>query len=143
LDDPIDYPNQVNNVLCFPFIFRGALDVGATTINEVHDLRLNLKGQLIGVAIWPARAVGQPFQAGLIVTGEDLIARLAGDAELTAQLRHLFPPSSSRAMNLSRSSIGLHSFQAFLLSRKKPDCVTHVSGMNCHPSLRKGGVSAV
>jgi len=29
-----DYPNQVNNVLCFPFIFRGALDVGATQINE-------------------------------------------------------------------------------------------------------------
>ncbi len=29
-----DYTNQVNNVLCFPFIFRGALDVGATTINE-------------------------------------------------------------------------------------------------------------
>ncbi len=29
-----DYPNQINNVLCFPFIFRGALDVRATTINE-------------------------------------------------------------------------------------------------------------
>jgi malate dehydrogenase (oxaloacetate-decarboxylating)(NADP+) len=29
-----DYPNQVNNVLCFPFIFRGALDVGATCITE-------------------------------------------------------------------------------------------------------------
>ena len=29
-----DYPNQVNNVLCFPFIFRGALDAGATTITE-------------------------------------------------------------------------------------------------------------
>ncbi len=29
-----DYPNQVNNVLCFPFLFRGALDVGATAINE-------------------------------------------------------------------------------------------------------------
>ncbi len=29
-----DFPNQINNVLCFPFIFRGALDVGATTINE-------------------------------------------------------------------------------------------------------------
>src|SRR6516165_9926867 len=29
-----DFPNQVNNVLCFPYIFRGALDVGATTINE-------------------------------------------------------------------------------------------------------------
>lgn len=29
-----DYPNQVNNALCFPYIFRGALDVGATTVNE-------------------------------------------------------------------------------------------------------------
>ncbi|MFN6977411.1 MAG: NADP-dependent malic enzyme [Gemmobacter sp.] len=33
-----DYPNQVNNVLCFPFIFRGALDVGATEINEAMKL---------------------------------------------------------------------------------------------------------
>ena len=33
-----DYPNQVNNVLCFPFIFRGALDAGATTINEEMKL---------------------------------------------------------------------------------------------------------
>ncbi|MBL8511973.1 MAG: NADP-dependent malic enzyme [Betaproteobacteria bacterium] len=33
-----DYPNQVNNVLCFPFMFRGALDVGATTINEAMKL---------------------------------------------------------------------------------------------------------
>ena len=29
-----DYPNQVNNALCFPYIFRGALDCGATAINE-------------------------------------------------------------------------------------------------------------
>jgi malate dehydrogenase (oxaloacetate-decarboxylating)(NADP+) len=33
-----DYANQVNNVLCFPFIFRGALDVGATTINEAMKI---------------------------------------------------------------------------------------------------------
>jgi malate dehydrogenase (oxaloacetate-decarboxylating)(NADP+) len=33
-----DHPNQVNNVLCFPFIFRGALDVGATTINDEMQL---------------------------------------------------------------------------------------------------------
>ena len=33
-----DYPNQVNNVLCFPFIFRGALDVGATTINDEMEI---------------------------------------------------------------------------------------------------------
>src|SRR3546814_17476990 len=33
-----DYPNQVNNVLCFPFIFRGALDVGATALNEAMKI---------------------------------------------------------------------------------------------------------
>ena len=33
-----DYPNQVNNSLCFPFIFRGALDCGASTINEEMKL---------------------------------------------------------------------------------------------------------
>ena len=33
-----DFPNQVNNVLCFPFIFRGALDVGATTINNEMEI---------------------------------------------------------------------------------------------------------
>ncbi|MFO0992352.1 MAG: NADP-dependent malic enzyme [Hyphomicrobiales bacterium] len=33
-----DYPNQVNNVLCFPYVFRGALDVGATAINEPMKL---------------------------------------------------------------------------------------------------------
>jgi malate dehydrogenase (oxaloacetate-decarboxylating)(NADP+) len=33
-----DYPNQVNNVLCFPYIFRGALDVGATSINEAMKI---------------------------------------------------------------------------------------------------------
>ena len=33
-----DYPNQVNNALCFPYIFRGALDVGAQEINEAMKL---------------------------------------------------------------------------------------------------------
>ena len=33
-----DFPNQVNNVLCFPFIFRGALDVGATTVNAAMQM---------------------------------------------------------------------------------------------------------
>jgi malate dehydrogenase (oxaloacetate-decarboxylating)(NADP+) len=33
-----DYPNQVNNVLCFPYIFRGALDCGATTITDEMEI---------------------------------------------------------------------------------------------------------
>src|SRR5437763_16355530 len=45
-----DYPNQVNNVLCFPFIFRGALDVGATTITTEMELAA-------------VRAIAEPAQA--------------------------------------------------------------------------------
>ncbi len=45
-----DFPNQVNNVLCFPFIFRGALDVGATTINDEMKIAC-----IEGIAAWPAR----------------------------------------------------------------------------------------
>ncbi len=43
-----DYPNQVNNVLCFPFIFRGALDVGATTINQ--EMKVACVKALAGLA---------------------------------------------------------------------------------------------
>ena len=43
-----DYPNQVNNVLCFPYIFRGALDVGATTIND--EMKLACVRALAGLA---------------------------------------------------------------------------------------------
>jgi malate dehydrogenase (oxaloacetate-decarboxylating)(NADP+) len=43
-----DFPNQINNVLCFPFIFRGALDVGASTINE--DMKKAAVVALAGIA---------------------------------------------------------------------------------------------
>jgi malate dehydrogenase (oxaloacetate-decarboxylating)(NADP+) len=44
-----DFPNQVNNVLCFPFIFRGALDVGATAINE--EMKLACVGAIADLAM--------------------------------------------------------------------------------------------
>jgi malate dehydrogenase (oxaloacetate-decarboxylating)(NADP+) len=43
-----DYPNQVNNLLCFPFIFRGALDVGATEINE--DMKMACAREIAALA---------------------------------------------------------------------------------------------
>ena len=43
-----DYPNQVNNVLCFPFLFRGALDVGATAINQ--DMKFAAVDAIAGIA---------------------------------------------------------------------------------------------
>ena len=50
-----DYPNQVNNVLCFPFIFRGALDVSATTINE--EMKIAAVEAIAGLARMEASEV--------------------------------------------------------------------------------------
>src|SRR6267154_537316 len=58
-----DYPNQVNNVLCFPFIFRGALDVGATAINE--EMKLAAVDAIAQLARDPpVDAVAQGFDSG-------------------------------------------------------------------------------
>jgi malate dehydrogenase (oxaloacetate-decarboxylating)(NADP+) len=63
-----DYPNQVNNVLCFPFIFRGALDVGATTINE--EMKIACVNALSALAeaepsdVVQEAYVGQPLRFG-------------------------------------------------------------------------------
>ncbi len=69
-----DYPNQVNNVLCFPFIFRGALDVGATTINEAMKLAC--------VEALAALAQAPP---------SDVVAAAYGDAALTFGPDYLIP----------------------------------------------------
>ena len=58
-----DFPNQVNNVLCFPFIFRGALDVGATAINEeMKHAAVDAIAQLARDP--PSDAVAQGFDSG-------------------------------------------------------------------------------
>ena len=63
-----DYPNQVNNVLCFPFIFRGALDVGATTINEEMKLAcVRAIAELAGPTSrtwWPRPTAGRTSSSG-------------------------------------------------------------------------------
>lgn len=57
-----DYPNQVNNVLCFPFLFRGALDVGATTIND--EMQLAAVHAIAGLAREPSSAEAAAAYAG-------------------------------------------------------------------------------
>jgi len=77
-----DYPNQVNNVLCFPFIFRGALDCGASTINEemkmaavkaIADLALKETSDVVAAAysgeklrFGPDYLIPKPFDPRLI-----------------------------------------------------------------------------
>ncbi|MBO0661702.1 NADP-dependent malic enzyme [Jiella sp. MQZ9-1] len=67
-----DYPNQVNNVLCFPFIFRGALDVGATQIND--EMKLACVEAIAGLARETASAeVGQAYRGERLAFGPDYL----------------------------------------------------------------------
>ena len=88
-----DYPNQVNNVLCFPFIFRGALDVGATTINEsmklaavyaIAELAQAEQSDIVAMAYGETAAgfgkdylIPKPFDPRLIAKVAPAVARAA------------------------------------------------------------------
>lgn len=96
-----DYPNQVNNVLCFPFIFRGALDVGATGINE--EMKLACVKALAKLAQQEATAevaavygnesldfgpdylIPKPFDPRLIVELAPAVAKAAMDSGLATR----------------------------------------------------------
>ncbi|MEI7446548.1 MAG: NADP-dependent malic enzyme [Burkholderiales bacterium] len=88
-----DYPNQVNNVLVFPFLFRGALDVGATTINRemeiaavraVAELARAEQSEVVaaayggpGVSFGPEYLIPRPFDPRLIVKIAPAVAKAA------------------------------------------------------------------
>lgn len=90
-----DFPNQVNNVLCFPFIFRGALDVHATTINEemklaavraIADLALAEQSDVVSSAYGESEVsfgaeyiIPKPFDPRLIVKIAPAVAKAAMD----------------------------------------------------------------
>ncbi len=91
-----DYPNQVNNVLCFPYIFRGALDVGATTVNdemkiacvralaalarkEPSDVVARAFGEQAG-GFGPDQIIPKPFDPRLIVELAPAVAKAAMDS---------------------------------------------------------------
>ncbi len=91
-----DYPNQVNNVLCFPFIFRGALDVGATTITEemklaavkaIAELARAEQSEIVASAygeqvtgFGPEYLIPKPFDPRLIVKIAPAVARAGMDS---------------------------------------------------------------
>jgi malate dehydrogenase (oxaloacetate-decarboxylating)(NADP+) len=67
-----DYPNQINNVLGFPFIFRGALDVRATTINE--EMKLAASKALASLAKDPVpESVLKAYNVESLIFGKDYI----------------------------------------------------------------------
>ncbi|EIT71410.1 NADP-dependent malic enzyme (nadp-me) [Hydrocarboniphaga effusa AP103] len=96
-----DYPNQVNNVLCFPFIFRGALDAGATTITRemeiavVHaiaELARQEQSDVVAAAygienlsFGPEYIIPKPFDPRLIVQIAPAVAKAAMESGVAAR----------------------------------------------------------
>ncbi|HUH78071.1 MAG TPA: NADP-dependent malic enzyme [Devosia sp.] len=87
-----DFPNQVNNVLCFPFIFRGALDVSATVINEemkiaavraiaqlAHEPSLEASPSGDSTVFGPEHIIPNPFDQRLILRIAPAVAKAAMD----------------------------------------------------------------
>jgi malate dehydrogenase (oxaloacetate-decarboxylating)(NADP+) len=91
-----DYPNQVNNVLCFPYIFRGALDAGASTITDemeiaaVHaiaELAQAEQSEVVAaayageeLAFGPEYLIPKPFDPRLMMKIAPAVAQAAADS---------------------------------------------------------------
>ena len=138
-----DYPNQVNNVLCFPFIFRGALDVGATTINEpmklaaVHaiaDLAHAEQPDVMAAAyqgeevkFGPEFLIPSPFDPRLIVRIAPAVARAAMDSGVaTRPLADL--QAYREQLNEFVYHSGLQMRPIFSAAKKRPQRIVFCEG---------------
>ena len=104
-----DYPNQVNNVLCFPYIFRGALDVGATTVNDEMQMAcVNALAQLTRLEasdVSTAAYGGKPLQFG-----PDYLIPKPFDPRL---LVHLAPATAQAAMDSGVATRPIEDMEAY------------------------------
>jgi len=79
-----DYPNQINNVLCFPYLFRGALDVGATTINE--EMKIACVRAIADLARREASDLGTVYGGDAPSFGRDYLIPRPFDRRLLVEL---------------------------------------------------------
>jgi malate dehydrogenase (oxaloacetate-decarboxylating)(NADP+) len=101
-----DYPNQVNNVLCFPFIFRGALDVGATQVNEAMKV----------AAVRAIAALAQAEQSDVVASA------YGGDEELRFGPDYLIPrPFDPRLITEIAPAVALAAMDSGVAARPIAD----------------------
>ena len=104
-----DYPNQVNNSLCFPFIFRGALDCGASTINEEMKLAA-VRGLAELARAEPSEIVALAYGEQTPPFGPDYLIPRAFDPRL---ITNLAPAVAKAAMDSGVASRPIKDFSAY------------------------------
>jgi malate dehydrogenase (oxaloacetate-decarboxylating)(NADP+) len=138
-----DYPNQVNNVLCFPYIFRGALDVGATTINEsmqlacvqaLADLAMAEPSELVlkaygdeAMRFGPDYLIPKPFDPRLILQIAPAVARAAMSSGVATRPIADFEAYIQR-LNQFVFRSGLVMKPVFALAKKHPKRLVYAEG---------------
>ena len=109
-----DYPNQINNVLCFPFIFRGALDVGATTINE--EMKKAAVIALAGLAEQEASdIVTSAYGADTFVFGPEYILPKPFDPRLILEIAPAVAEAAMRTGVARRPIVDMDAYRQKLL----------------------------
>ena len=104
-----DYPNQVNNSLCFPFIFRGALDCGASTINEEMKLAA-VRGLAELARAEPSEIVALAYGEQTPPFGPEYLIPRAFDPRL---ITNLAPAVAKAAMDSGVASRPIKDFDAY------------------------------
>jgi malate dehydrogenase (oxaloacetate-decarboxylating)(NADP+) len=138
-----DFPNQVNNVLCFPFIFRGALDVGATTINEpmklacvraIADLAMAEQSDIVASAykienlrFGPEYLIPKPFDPRLIVMVAPAVALAAMDSGVATRPITDFVAYREKLTQFVYHS-GLLMRPIFAVAKKSPKRIVYAEG---------------
>ncbi len=123
-----DYPNQVNNVLCFPFIFRGALDVNATDINDA--MKIAAVEAIAALARAEASEAVAAAYGGLAPTfGRDYIIPAPFDPRL---ILHIAPAVAKAAMDTGVARRPITDFDAY---REKLGQFVYRSGQLMRPVL--------
>jgi malate dehydrogenase (oxaloacetate-decarboxylating)(NADP+) len=138
-----DFPNQVNNVLCFPFIFRGALDVGATTVNEemklatvraLADLAMAEQSDIVAHAYGVENLrfgadylIPKPFDPRLIVTVATAVAKAAMDSGVATRPIDDFEAYKQKLTQFVYHS-GLLMKPIFTAAKKEPKRIVYAEG---------------
>jgi malate dehydrogenase (oxaloacetate-decarboxylating)(NADP+) len=103
-----DYPNQVNNALCFPYIFRGALDVGATEINEA--MKLACVRAIAALAKLESSDLGSAYGGDVPTFGAEYLIPRPFDARLLVMLA---PAVAKAAMESGIATRPIADFAAY------------------------------
>ncbi|WEX11579.1 NADP-dependent malic enzyme [Chelativorans sp. AA-79] len=105
-----DYPNQVNNVLCFPYIFRGALDVGATAINE--EMKLAAVRAIAALAREePSDVAARAYSGETPIFGPDFLIPSAFDPRLILRIA---PAVAKAAMDSGAATRPIEDMDVYL-----------------------------